>query len=376
MPRLTPDQLETLTECLADTLDLNDLQRFIYVSTGDQLYRNFVNRMNDDPLVDVVRKVLGRLEQRGETLLFLAEVYRRRKKNSEVRGVILQVCPEAERQAALRDSSSDISLQRAGKSNPDQPPSAGAPGFESNIRPQLPEIDVLVWRERLGRLERQVCRIERDGRALGTGFLVSPRAVLTNWHVVERAATAGSLAQIACRFDYRREADGSRHEGVTAALDAASPLIDHSPYGAREEKNIHEPPPAPDELDYALLRLRDPIGDVDGRGWLTVTPAPLPPVDAPLLILQHPDGKPIKLALDTHAVLGVNSNKTRLRYATNTECGSSGSPCFSLAWDLLALHHFGDPTWETGKPTFNQGVPIGLIRSQLLARGHAALLGT
>ena len=67
MPRLTPDQLETLTECLADTLDLNDLQRFIYVSTGDQLYRNFVNRMNDDPLVDVVRKVLGRLEQRGET---------------------------------------------------------------------------------------------------------------------------------------------------------------------------------------------------------------------------------------------------------------------------------------------------------------------
>ena len=68
----------------------------------------------------------------------------------------------------------------------------------------------------------------------------------------------------------------------------------------------------------------------------------------------------MKLALDTQAVIGLNANGTRVRYRTNTDPGSSGSPVFTMDWDLVALHHLGDPDWHN--PGFNQGVPIELIR--------------
>jgi V8-like Glu-specific endopeptidase len=91
------------------------------------------------------------------------------------------------------------------------------------------------------------------------------------------------------------------------------------------------------------------------------------PKGAPLLIAQHPQGEPIKLAIDMDAVLGLNGNATRVRYATNTEPGSSGSPCFDMDWTLVALHHMGDPRWRN--PQYNEGVPISLIRARLARQG-------
>jgi Trypsin-like peptidase domain len=64
----------------------------------------------------------------------------------------------------------------------------------------------------------------------------------------------------------------------------------------------------------------------------------------PLFIVQHPKGAPLKLALDTNAVIGLNGNGTRVRYRTNTDKGSSGSPVFDQNWNLVALHHSGDPS--------------------------------
>jgi hypothetical protein len=43
-----------------------------------------------------------------------------------------------------------------------------------------------------------------------------------------------------------------------------------------------------------------------------------------------------------------------------------------MDWDLVALHHYGDPAWAA--PKFNQGVPIGMIRSRIVARGAGAFL--
>jgi V8-like Glu-specific endopeptidase len=84
------------------------------------------------------------------------------------------------------------------------------------------------------------------------------------------------------------------------------------------------------------------------------------------MIAQHPDGSPLKLALDMQSVISVNDNGTRVRYATNTEPGSSGSPCFDLDWSLVALHHLGDPAWR--EPKFNQGVPASIIRKRLAGK--------
>jgi V8-like Glu-specific endopeptidase len=94
----------------------------------------------------------------------------------------------------------------------------------------------------------------------------------------------------------------------------------------------------------------------------------------PLLIAQHPYGMPLKLAVDTAAVLAVNPGGTRVRYATTTEAGSSGSPVFDLNWNLVALHHFGDPAWNR-PPAYNQGVPIDQVRARITARGQVGALG-
>jgi V8-like Glu-specific endopeptidase len=97
--------------------------------------------------------------------------------------------------------------------------------------------------------------------------------------------------------------------------------------------------------------------------------------NAPLLIAQHPDGKPLKLSIDTDSVIGVNSNRTRVRYANNTEPGSSGSPVFDLEWNLVALHHLGDPAYDH-LPSYNQGVVIDLVRKRIEAREQGEALGT
>jgi V8-like Glu-specific endopeptidase len=252
-----------------------------------------------------------------------------------------------------------------------------SPGLQRNVRPHLTKVDLRVWVERLLQIERRVCRIEIGDNAAGTGFLVGPDTVLTNWHVVETLKTAGDLGRIGCRFDYLRLANGARQQGVRISLHEQG-LIDSSPYSNAEKAAQADGTAAtPEELDYALLRLAQPAGtqQAEGgeRGWIPLpeqTPELAP--GAPILIVQHPDGAPMKIAMDTSAVISVK--ETRIRYATNTDPGSSGSPCFTMDWDLVALHHYGDPSWK--EPKFNQGVPIAMIRKRIASRGFGADLGS
>src|SRR5262245_4964937 len=49
-------------------------------------------------------------------------------------------------------------------------------------------LDIMQWRERLAGVERQVARISYAvpaGTIYGTGFLVGPSALLTNYHVIK-----------------------------------------------------------------------------------------------------------------------------------------------------------------------------------------------
>jgi hypothetical protein len=274
-----------------------------------------------------------------------------------------------------------VSCQQAGMAMAGAPGHATSSGLEALVCPRLKVVDMHKWREKMAQVEGQVCRIEFNGNAMGTGFLVGPDLVLTNYHVLE-GAIEGKLppALVACRFDYKTLADGSRSEGVVAHLRDSDWCVDYSRYSQAEADN--EPdrkPPTADELDYALARLARPIGSepIDrkggstspSRGWIAC-PETQPPLERsmPLLIAQHPDGSPLKLALDTQSVISVNSNGTRVRYATNTDRGSSGSPCFNMDWEVVALHHMGDPAWRM--PKFNQGVPIGIVRKRLAGKAQ------
>jgi Trypsin-like peptidase domain len=364
---LSGKNIADLARLLATTLDVEDLKEFVHSSTGDQLFVSYVTEKL--PLEPMIRELLIQLEMIGKTADFLAYVYVNRPGKKNVRAAIVNFFPEA---VAVSNQKIDLSAQTAGEPQDNAPTNAVTPGLQRNVRPYLAKPDVRVWQDRLLNIQRQVCRIELEGRSLGTGFLVGPDTVLTNWHVFEIAKNAGKIDKIGCRFDYVRLPGGGTDPGQLIMI-AGADAIDGSPYSAAEiTAKPDDPPPTKDQLDYALLRLDRRAGEqaIEGapRGWIKLPAVALPlEADSPILIVQHPEGSPMKLALDTQAVLGPNANGTRIRYRTNTDRGSSGSPVFTMDWDIVALHHFGDPKWTD--PVFNQGVPIELIQQRLSAKG-------
>jgi V8-like Glu-specific endopeptidase len=373
MGKLSGEDIKRLSTLLSGTLSLNDLESFVYASTGDRLFVEYV--APDKPLRPTISNLLIALEDIGITSKFLGYVYANRPGRPDVRTEIAKAFPDA---VAVPEQKSELSVQTAGVPQADAPTNAHAPGLQRNVRPYLAKLDIRVWQSRLSEIERRVCRVELEGNAVGTGFLVGPDTVLTNWHVFEAAKNQDKVAALGCRFDYELLPDGKVQPGQLVMLQAGG-LVDSSPYSVAEGTDKPDNPlPTTAELDYALLRLASRVGDqqVEGavRGWIALPKAVLPlTADGPILIVQHPEGTPMKLAMDTQAVIGLNGNGTRINYRTNTDPGSSGSPVFTMDWDLVALHHSGDPAWVN--PTYNQGVPIELVRQRIEANGFASALG-
>ncbi len=273
------------------------------------------------------------------------------------------------------------------------PTDATQAGLERTVRDHLSFADFGVWRERMTSVEGRVCQITLKGRAQGTGFLVGPDAVLTNYHVL-KPVLSGTMtrADVECVFDFKKLPDGTQMR-TPVTLHPTDWNVDFSTYTPGEiAGQPDQTVPTTDELDYALVRLSAPVGDqpwaahpgsgAPSRGWVSI-PGAAPVFNSPMgvIIAQHPNGWPMKLGIDTSAIdraanppMWLNSNGTRVRYATNTEGGSSGSPVFDLEWNLIALHHYGDPDQgHTAK--WNQGIPIFPIRERLERQGKSDVLG-
>ena len=218
--------------------------------------------------------------------------------------------------------------------------------------------DVRAWYSRLARLERQICRIESSiNHPLGTGFLVAPDVVMTAEHVINAASRLG---RIQTRFGYAvSERTGNLMEGIPVALAEQDWLINSSP-------PFGNPPDA--YVDIALIRLAQPAGllspqgEADFRGWVDLTDGVLnAPENSSLAIMQHPEGGPLKLSLNSQAVLGPDHETGRLMYRTDTLPGSSGSPCFDMDWRFVALHQGRDMRGGN----HNHGIPFAMIKAWL-----------
>lgn len=159
-----------------------------------------------------------------------------------------------------------------------------------------------------------------QGNGFGTGFLVSPRLLLTNHHVLESKAIAVNSE---VEFNYQLGPGNESSHSYRYKL-------------------------APDEffltnqlLDYTLVRVRE-IESGPNFGWL-----PLIESTGKLLvgekvnIIQHPNGEPKQAALRENKV--VDELELFLHYETDTAPGSSGSPVFNDQWEVVALHHSGVP---------------------------------
>lgn len=206
--------------------------------------------------------------------------------------------------------------------------------FESIVLQNSIFEDVAKWRRQMVQAEQAVCRIEIDGQGIGTGFLVGADAVLTNCHVADEISDPKSVT---IHFDYKNSENGNLVEGSIFRL-ADDFLIDKS--------DRHK-------LDFALLQLTAPAGDEsispDGktRGWLLPKEYNFQ-INEIQIILQHPLAQTLKISAG--AISQVDNRNHRVTYTANTEPGSSGSPVFSLGWDLVAIHHRGSKSGNTGIP--------------------------
>jgi hypothetical protein len=222
----------------------------------------------------------------------------------------------------------------------------GAGEFEARILKEVSVSDVETWRAKMMRCERAVCRVELRGESNGTGFLIGKDQVITNHHVLDPVWSGDyTAAEVGVRFDFKLQKDGKRvQDGVEYSLVAGD-----SWYEATSEDR---------ELDYVILRLakRAADGSISGqpgapiRGFLEPIAWQFN-IGQPLFIIQHPDGSPLKFAAGS--ITADPAKPDRVAHNVTTERGSSGSPCFTSDWKVVALHHWGRENDHNRAVTFS-----------------------
>ena len=193
---------------------------------------------------------------------------------------------------------------------------------------------------RIRRLGPPVARLRfmlaGQGQATCTGFLVGRRLLLTNQHCITSAELASAVAD----FGYD---DASR-----------------APVRIRAEALIASSA----SLDYSLLLLAREPGPAYGR--LYVGSSPLSDEGHPLVIVQHPGGRPKQVSIADCRAAGVRrlglapGDFSDFGHLCDTLGGSSGSPV--LDWNggrVVGLHHLG---FREGSPEpVNQAVHLARV---------------
>ncbi len=180
-----------------------------------------------------------------------------------------------------------------------------------------------------------VCRII-TGTSLGTGFLIAPGVIMTNNHVIPSLQEA---LRSNAEFGFEAEQTAFRVACEPRRLFITNVGLDFT-IVAIEEAAVRDIEPLRLLRNPALVTRNDAVN-----------------------IIQHPRGRPKEVALHNNKVVRVQNQV--IRYETDTEPGSSGSPVFNNTWDLVALHHAGQ-TLPGGRAE-NEGIRIAAIVQRLLA---------
>jgi hypothetical protein len=354
-----------------------------------------LNQMN--PVIFLIPEILSKARMANRLVQLLLEVFNDQDQEAihEQLNQLIAGYEAAFSAAALQRKPSLATLAllpsslelRSPGSAPAQPLSR--PGLEKLVNAAAGFADITAFRKGLVEAECRTARIEIGGKAKGTGFLIGDSLLLTNWHVVKNGVE-GALA----RFDHKTQPGGSLASQGRAVLFADKWLEASSPHEVIALEIGNDGPPS-GNWDYALVRLAEPVGSQpigsdpsgggDKRGYYSLDGGSYQfDKDEPLLIVGHPDGRPMQLSYACPSGVSPTQHSSRIRYQTNTEGGSSGSPVFNRNWRVVALHHAAGPTAIPGEfnlqgGNFNQGIPVSNIvsslREQLLGKPVLIELG-
>jgi V8-like Glu-specific endopeptidase len=158
--------------------------------------------------------------------------------------------------------------------------------------------------------------------ANGTGFLVSPRLLLTNHHVLRsQLAARRNIVQ----FGYYARDDGGP--------------IEPAEFEFRPEEFFVTSPVT--DLDFSLVAVA-PVNresyELTQFGW-SVLIAELGKAQEGerLNIVHHPQGLPQQISIRRNFLTSMLDRF--MHYVTDTMPGSSGSPVYNEEWEVVALHH-------------------------------------
>lgn len=157
-----------------------------------------------------------------------------------------------------------------------------------------------------------VVRITIPKQGYGTGFMVGPDLLMTNYHVIENASQAAG-AKFA--FFYELDIAGHKRDEVIV--------------GAAVDGFLH----TDSKLDFSLIRLQPPP---DFGPPLALKPVRVEQ-NQRVVIIQHPGGFFKKISLQNNFV--AHADDRLIQYYTSTEAGSSGSPVFNDDFEVVGLHH-------------------------------------
>lgn len=180
----------------------------------------------------------------------------------------------------------------------------------------------------------------------GTAFRIGDDLLLTNHHVLF-AESGKPATAVDAWFGYERSFGGQpkAHISVPGRIET----ITGDP--AHDWAVVRLAAPAPEGVPIISLKGSSPV-HVDDRVY----------------IIQHPQGGVKKIGMIHNVVRYVDDDV--IRYWTDTESGSSGSPVFDEQWQLVALHHYwvSDKTGTTTEIR-NQGRRIERVAAGLAAAG-------
>ena len=159
---------------------------------------------------------------------------------------------------------------------------------------------------------------------LGTGFLVSPRLLMTNNHVLP---TASAASGVVVEFGAELDIDNLPRTPSRWSLDPVTVFL------TDEHLDVSIVLVAPDAQGRSA-------GEVFGWNRLMAQQGKIVTGEA-MNVIGHPNGRLKEIAIRNNLLQLILDDF--LHYSTDTEPGNSGSPLFNDQWEIVGLHHAGVP---------------------------------
>ncbi len=235
----------------------------------------------------------------------------------------------------------------------DEADEARQSAFERMVRRGQSDADLRAYISALTGFADAACAVEWDGQHQGTGFLIGPRTIITNQHVID-PMPRDSADGLSARFGYALDPNGQVQNGTSVGFDTGWHVFSRPP-DPSDEDDGPDAIPSDENLDYAIVRLE---AAPDG-----VAPLPLSPLGEAsqgndITIVHHPNGAPLRISKGR--LTAITGENRRLRYDANTKKGSSGGLVCDHAGRWIGLHHTGDPNFSR-MASYNQAIMFSLI---------------